>query len=120
MGARILKVAVEFDALTSDGAPRGEALARLRQRPGCYDPRVLIALGQLLGDESRFAVRFLRVAELKPGMILAQDVQSLAHQRKLLAQGQELSEPLIGQLLRVAGVVGVREPLRVFDPLLIR
>ncbi len=44
LGARILKVVLDFDTLKSRGISDGEAFGRLSKRPGRYDPDVLSAL----------------------------------------------------------------------------
>lgn len=46
--ARILKVALDFESLTSNRVPITEALAQLHSRKGCYDPAILVALKRVV------------------------------------------------------------------------
>lgn len=118
LGARILRVALDFDALELHGKLGAKAIAILRGREGAYDPDVLEALTRLRKwDAAGREVRELGVRDLEIGMVLAEDVHS-RRDSLLLAHGQEITEPL---LVRLKGFlendsIGVREPILVAVP----
>ncbi|NND61163.1 MAG: response regulator, partial [Gammaproteobacteria bacterium] len=76
MGARILRVALDFErfelATSSD-----DALDRLRARAPKYDADVISAFERVIGDESGLEARELDISQLTDGMVLAADVMML-------------------------------------------
>jgi response regulator RpfG family c-di-GMP phosphodiesterase len=116
LGARILKVVLDFDALESSGLPRAAALLQMKRRRGWYDPRVLEALEDVLGDEARFQVKEMAVQDLQLGMIVGQDVLSLKGVL-LIKKGQEITPALLERLRNFAKTVGILEPIRVLLPI---
>jgi len=115
LGSRILKVVLDFDALETRGLPRAAAMNQLRKRNGWYDPQVLSALEDVLGDEARFTVKELGLNELKLNMIVGEDVVSFKGVL-LIAKGQEITPALVERLKNFAKTVGVKEPIRVLIP----
>ncbi len=113
LGARILKVALDFDSLQAIGKPEREAFSILRKRHGWYDPRVLKAFEMALGIEIKYEIKEVKVRGLEEGMILAQDIISLEG-RLLVAKGQEVTMALAERLKNVAQVSPVKEPIKVF------
>lgn len=116
LGARILKVALDFDALTSLRRSDKVALAEILGRRGWYDPRVVGALKRVLALEVNQAIQCISLADLPDQAILAEDVRTLAG-RLLIARGQEVTPTLRARLKLHATIVGVREPLRVLVPI---
>jgi response regulator RpfG family c-di-GMP phosphodiesterase len=116
LGARILKVALDFDACESAGLPKHEALACLTQRKGWYDPAVLEALKTAFAREIQHEVRWVGVDELVPGMILDQDVEDRAG-RLLLAKGQEVTTSVVVRFQHVREVRAIKEPIKALVPL---
>jgi response regulator RpfG family c-di-GMP phosphodiesterase len=47
--ARVLRVAIDFEILQGQGAPAGQAIDRMAQRPKRYDPALLDAFRDVLG-----------------------------------------------------------------------
>lgn len=104
LGARLLKAALDFDTLEHMAAasrkndePAQMALARMRGRRGWYDPAVLDALESMINFPDGYEREHLPVGELKPGMLLDQDVQGL-NGEVLLSKGQELGTVAIRKL----------------------
>ncbi len=120
LGARILKAAIDFDALTLAGLAKGEALAEMTNRPGFYDPGVLAGLRVVLGEEAKYAFKEVSVYGLKEKMILAEDVFSVSPRRMLLAKGQEISPSIIEYMKKFQATIGVEQPIKVIDPVLVR
>ena len=112
MEARILKVALDFDALESSGKSKAEAFGDMQQRKGWYDPAVIDALKAAFAKEIKYEVKTTVVADLLEGMILAEDIQS--SQNVLLAsKGQQVTQSMILRLQSFRKSGGVREPFTV-------
>ena len=107
----MLRIAVDYVELESQGASRTVAVGAMRSRK-LYDPGLLNAFAAVIGVEAA-AVRELMVHELRVGMTLADDARSVRGEL-LLARGQRVTERLV-ERIRNIGAEGVREPLRAFD-----
>lgn len=115
-GARILKCVLDLDALEVGGMAAQMAIPVLRGRAGWYDPAVLEALERRENaQDDAFESRELGVVELRPGMILIDDVTTI-EDRLLVAHGQEVGVSLIERLRNFAENTGVKEPIRVLVP----
>jgi response regulator RpfG family c-di-GMP phosphodiesterase len=110
-GARVLRIAVDYVELESQGAPRTVAVGAMRSR-GRYDRQLLDMFAEVIGAEAA-VISELAVSELRVGMTLADDARSVRGEL-LLARGQRVTERLV-ERIRNIGARGVREPLRVFD-----
>ena len=116
MEARILKVALDFDALESAGKSKAEAFGEMKQRKGWYDPAVIEAMKAAFAMQIQYEIWTAVVAELHEGMILAEDIQS--SQNVLLAsKGQQVTPSMIMRLQSFSKTVGVREPFTVLLPI---
>ncbi len=76
LGARLLKVVLNFDRYESMGLPPTTCIARMKQKPNRYDPEILTALEKILLSSAPVKTREVRLEELLDGMILAVDVKS--------------------------------------------
>lgn len=117
LGARILKVALDFDKLVEGKFSRSEAYKEIKRRENWYDPEVIEALGTTVAsDESMYRVETLKVKDLTLNMILGEDV----FDRRgvlLIAEGQEVTLSLRMRLDNFHARVGVQEPIKVLIPL---
>ena len=112
-GARMLKVALDLDALVATGVPMAAALVRMRGRLGWYDPRMLAAMAPLDAEEP--AVSAVRPIDLRPGMVFAADVVA-ASGTLLVTKGQEVTPSLRIRLMNIdrnEGLVGELRVVRV-------
>jgi CheY-like chemotaxis protein len=76
-GARVLALALECDALSSQGKPREFILASIRAKAKRYGAKVLVALEEYLGATPRpVETREVPLRQVEPGMIIQQDVQT--------------------------------------------
>ncbi len=116
VGARILKIVLDFDKLLETGSLPHAAIRELGGREGWYDTTVLTALKELIHTNAEELVTVtLSLSELKPGMVLD---ESLITKRGalLLSAGQEITLSLILRLINfaeadlIAGEVPVRVP----------
>ncbi len=122
LGARILKVALDFDTLEAmyrhkrqSDNPVAEALERMRDREGWYDPDVLGALESLATLPDGYEPRLAALDELAPGMLLDQDVLDLKGELAL-SRGLELNTVSIRRLGGLAGQSGRKPRWRVLVP----
>ncbi|MFZ0927935.1 MAG: HD domain-containing phosphohydrolase [Syntrophobacteraceae bacterium] len=115
LGARILRVVLDFDILKSTGVSDAGAFGRLAKRPGRYDPDVLSAMRETVAARSRDEERTVRATELVDGMILADDVWILDG-RMLVARGYEVNRTLRERIKNFYEKPGLKEPVRVIVP----
>ena len=112
-GARVLKVALDLDTLTSRGRSPGAALMEMRQRAGWYDPAVMAALETVLKTRIRWELKTVGVEALSSKMILAEEVHSISG-LLLIARGQEVTPSLqirLQTLRRHGALVGTLKVL---------
>lgn len=115
LGARVLKVALDFDTLQTAGDSKSRAIAQLKQRPGWYDQAVVTALETVVWIEGRFEVRVIPLQDLQDNMILDDDVLTVTG-ILLIAKGQEINQLIRKRLHNFAETTGIREPLQVLVP----
>jgi response regulator RpfG family c-di-GMP phosphodiesterase len=116
MEARILKVALDFDALESAGKTKAEAFDELKRRKEWYDPTIVEALKTAFAGEIKHESRTVVVADLRLGMLLGEDLKS-AQDVLLASKGQEVNESIIIRLQNFKNTVGVKEPFTVLIPI---
>ncbi|MEQ1846205.1 MAG: HD domain-containing phosphohydrolase [Nitrospira sp.] len=116
MEARILKVALDFDALESAGKTKVEAFDQLKQRKGWYDPTVVEALKTAFAREIKYEMRTTTVVDLHEGMILGEDIKS-STEVLLASKGQEVTPSMIMRLQNFGGISGIRQPFTVLIPM---
>ncbi|MBV9506052.1 MAG: response regulator [Acidobacteriia bacterium] len=105
-GARALKLAMDLDALESEGLPPSLALSTLKGREGRYDPAILQKLTEVRSGQRHARVRELPLDSLQSGMILAQDVRTNKGVL-FIARGQEVTPSLLEKLHNFApGLLG--------------
>jgi response regulator RpfG family c-di-GMP phosphodiesterase len=113
LGARILKLALDFDTLVSSGLDEREALGRIAAKgKNWYDPSVIFALKEAINVRDRLETAELPIAKLSPGMIFIEDVRGSSG-ILLIAKGQEVTPSLIARLRNYAVLAGVQEPIMV-------
>ena len=109
-GSRILKLAQDLDELESRGIERAMAVRELRQREGCYDPRFVARLAEIVGAPTGAAD--VEVEDLQVGMVLYADVRDV-DDVLLVPRGRTITESLLGVIRgyvkrgRVRGTVTV-------------
>ena len=113
MGAAMLKVGLDFDHIVvAERAPASRAFEIMRQRDGWYWHEALNALEK--AEQSRSARRTadMTAAELRPGMVLDQDVTN-KNGLLLVARGQDISFAVLRRLRVMAEQGQLAEPFRV-------
>ena len=114
IGARIVRIAIDYDALEARGYASDVALATLRGRAKAYDPDLLVLLETVVGtDHQELRVTEIPLLGLRAGMMLVEDVRSVAGPL-LIARGHVATEQLVTRLWNL-GEGHVREPLLVAE-----
>jgi response regulator RpfG family c-di-GMP phosphodiesterase len=116
LGARILKVALDFDSLETAGHSKAKALEELKNRRGSYDSLILEALEAVVGVEAKYVLRSVTVMDLQENWILAEDVKTVKG-LLLVTKGQEITRVLLERLKRFVYLPGIQEPFKVIIPL---
>ncbi len=102
VGARILKVVLDFNKLLETGDLPHSAIRELLGREGWYDTVVLTALKELTHKNAgKFAIVKLSISQLKPGMILDEALLS-NRGALLLSADQEITLSLLLRLVSFA------------------
>lgn len=115
IASRLLKVAMDFEALVGLGYSRESAMKELNKRDGWYDPEILDVLADLGAvGPARAAVSVL-LTDLRPGMVLAAPIL-YTDGGTLCKQGQPLTDALVQRIWAVADSVGLQEPVAVYLP----
>ncbi|CAN5431158.1 response regulator [soil metagenome] len=116
LGARILKVVLDFDRLITGGNSPRSAFKDLSDRAGWYDPRVLFALQTVIEiSVGKFESVDLSVSDLKPGMFLDGTLSSVRGSL-LLPDGQEITISLILRLINMIEAGIITDSIRVLVP----
>lgn len=116
LGARMLRLASDYDALEVRGLPHDEALEELAARRGQYDPELLEALRLYLASSAPVQrTRVLRVRDLEAGMVLAEDLRD-EEGTLLLARGMEATRHAIERALEHSDETIHSRLIRVVDP----
>ena len=116
LGARILKVVLDFDMLRVKGTEKNTSLEQLAARPGLYDPSVLSALGEVIEAEAGFTKALLKVSELRDDMVLSEDIL-LQNGRLLVSRGYKVNRTLRERLKSFSEKPGIKEPIEVLIPM---
>jgi hypothetical protein len=106
-----LKVASDYDQLEDAGGSLSEIL-RAFSNNGAYDPKIVSALEDLPAAVGEGASLSLRLVELRPGMVVAQDIKTTTG-TLLVARGNEITESSLQRLFNFASSTGIREPISV-------
>ncbi len=110
IGARVLKLLVDYDALVSKSSVRQAMEVIANQRGTWYDPQLIRAL-QEIAQESEI-IKMLTIAELQFGMLFDQDVVT-ADGSILVTKGQEVNESIIKRLQNFDRSQGVQQPIAI-------
>lgn len=113
IGARMLKIILDYDALVSQGAGMEPALATMASRLGWYDRRLQLAFESYC-KETRLdpGVAELPLEELSSGMMFAADVRTVEGMF-LVARGQEVTPVLAARLQHLQKAHQILGPFKI-------
>jgi len=118
VGARMLKIILDFMDLQRDCATQDGAFETMRGRDGLYDPALLMVLQQSFEGKSSGPVRTARLSisvaarELANGMVLRSNVET-KDGILILRVGHQINEMTLEKILNFESVVGIKEPIMV-------
>jgi response regulator RpfG family c-di-GMP phosphodiesterase len=116
IGARILRIALDFDNSVNSGKTRDQAFEDLKRRPSFYDITLLKNVSRILLDipenKENPMVLELTVDEIQEGMILAEDVKA-SDGTVIAGIDQQLSAPLISTFKNYAKNGQIKEKIQV-------
>jgi response regulator RpfG family c-di-GMP phosphodiesterase len=102
VGARILKIVLDFDVLEAQGNAAGVALDTMRGRTGWYDPRLVDVFASLRGSAVKeHEIREIPLRLVSSGMTFAEDVRTAAG-ALLLPRGYQVTEGLVERIRNFA------------------
>lgn len=106
--ARILRLAVDFDALRGQHVPALTAIARLRKDSGAYDPDMLDAWERChsAGSAAADVPIIVDFEDLQPGMVLIEDILS-GKGVVLIGRGSTVTDALLQRLRNHVGQSGL-------------
>lgn len=116
LGARLLKVALDFDELRIQDYSRTLAFATLEARTGWYDHTVLDALKVVFVPEQKYKIVAISLSELQPQMVLADGIFDIKGCHLLVGKGQDLSEWMVTRLKQMGDNQAVQEPILIIVP----
>jgi response regulator RpfG family c-di-GMP phosphodiesterase len=116
LGARLLRVVLDYDRLTSRGLGPADAVAELRRREGHYDPAVLTDLATVLAREPA-AEHYvaMRLRDVQVGMTFVADVR-MPDGTLLIARQQQVTEALLDRIQSFWAGMDFLDPVRVVPP----
>ena len=112
LGARLLKVALDFDILEAKGMPGDKALKALKERVGWYDPEILDVLEEILQVTGAEQIKLVKVKDLDVDMVLTEDIVSESG-ILLISKGLRMNNLMLVGLKTFARSARVKEPIRV-------
>ncbi len=118
IGARILKVLADLVALESQKIPKHEALARMRQTQGRYDPKVIEAVAAsfdlylLPSAAGTVLTRSVSLGDLPVGSVLTAGVET-REGMLLVSAGTTISQVILERLGNFARLTGITEPITI-------
>lgn len=98
LGAHLLRISIDIESVEGAGSDRSSAGRQLLAHTDHYDPEVLDAVTRLYRERpQRFVVRSVARADLKVGMVLAEDAR-LSSGTLLVARGYEVTASFIQRI----------------------
>lgn len=116
LGARLLRLAGDFDDAMQKGLSKEEAVLSLRPARAAYGEEAFAAFERIVFRAEGYLPRKVATADLHPGMILAADLRSKAGVL-ILAKGYELTDFVITRLHQLARNQSLVEPIDVLVPM---
>lgn len=114
LGARILKVALDFDAKEGRYEDPVDAVVNMKSYRSRYDSNVLSSLEEVLDELFLWQPTEVTVAEIKVGMVFADHVRS-TRGSLLIAKGHEVTPSALRFLINYDEEKKLQLPLKVFQ-----
>lgn len=112
-GARLLRTLNDFAELETACMSQTEALEKMRDHPGSYDPKLLDVLETLAAPAAPPSVPIeVKFADVRLGDVLRSDVVA-KNGMLIVVAGYHVTPALMERLKNFASISGIREPLLV-------
>jgi response regulator RpfG family c-di-GMP phosphodiesterase len=117
-GARVLKLALDYDSLVQSGENPDHIFEVIEKRTkmGCYDPRLVKALKEFTGPKKKYALKEVSLNKLENTMVLAEDLYNIDGDVLLGSKGQEVTDSFIAKLVNLEKSQGIKQPVSVLCP----
>ncbi|MBI3418226.1 MAG: response regulator [Verrucomicrobia bacterium] len=117
IGARILKVLIDLEALTARQVPQNEAFAKMKSCSSRYDPKTLEAVAAAFDlycppTPVEYASKPVAARDLQVGDILQADIQT-RDGSLILAAGNKISPMILQKIRNFAQLTGLKEPIHI-------
>ncbi len=119
LGARILKLALDYDSLIQSGSKKENIMEVLNQRTklGWYDERLVKTLEMPVVKRKKYVATEVSLNKLTENMILADDLFNKRMTILLGSKGQEVTKSFIYRLINIHKNEGIQQPIKVVYPL---
>jgi len=97
LGARILKLAIDFDKYRNTGLTPLLAIDQLLSMKQLYDPKLLHALIEIVQNTIKTRVIYLSVEKLVSGQVLAEDIRTKEN-TLVITKGEIITQVVIAKL----------------------
>lgn len=114
LGARILKVALDYDLLEVGGYSEKSALQVMEGQEGLYDPEVFRVFKQALAGNKESRKRSVTLEQLHERMIIDAEIKTPTG-ILLIARGQQVNRAMIQRLYAIESTQGLEMPIRVLE-----
>jgi len=111
-GARFLKVAGDYDLLTSKGLEPHEAYGKMLSNTSSYDSELLNALGKAIAKESDYERKYVAISELNANMILEEDIVT-REGLLIMSKNVGLNNAVVQRLLKANTTLNIVQPVSV-------
>jgi len=115
LGARALRLALDYDSLVWSGKNSLDAHDDIKKRLDQYDPGLVSVLEQIIGEQAKLVLQTFKINDLVSNMVLAQDVRTKSG-LLLVAKGQSVTPALMERLRNFAQTGEVDEKVEVLIP----
>lgn len=112
LGSQLLKLALDFEQLSTHGLSPQAALSVIRSRNDTYNPYLINALESICQKTIDRGSKEVTIKELKIGMITDQIIWA-KNGMLLVHKDQEITYPLLVRLHNYSKKIGIAEPVRV-------
>jgi hypothetical protein len=114
--SRIIRLLLDYHYLVQAGKSIGETMFIMRQRSQLYDPDLIDALMDIVGDAGSSFSRSVYPLGLESGMEIAEDVYGVidGNRRKFLARGEILTDKTVEYLQKHCDeILDITEPIMI-------
>ncbi len=115
LGARALHAANDYDVMVRGGTSGKDAIRKMNEQWGKYDPEVLKALANIVKSEAKYEMKSMNILDLVTDMVLAEDVRS-NDGLLLVAKGQSVTNTLKERLRNFARAGEVSDLVNILVP----